>query len=165
MRKPASWTVDTFRLFFEGKPQLRGVEGNMYRDEHDLLSLYMPVEQDRLTKYVRGWLACSISWFQIKHITLTNDRERHISSERVRQVVTVMNAIVAFFFFVFPMWGLGDIETEIGKKRVVAILVAFFSLWVGVCVGGSRGAIYAATGTYAAVLLVVVRNDWGPVTT
>jgi hypothetical protein len=67
MQRPANRTIKAFRKFFEntyktsgGHPQLQGdVEGEIYTNEDDLLSLYTPLDEDMVTLFistVMGWL-------------------------------------------------------------------------------------------------------------
>ncbi len=75
---------------------------------------------------------------------------------RIDAIVISFNMLAAIGFLIAAVWTLWAIKVFVTKLAVTTGFVVAFSLWVGLLTKASKMEVFAATATYAAVLVVYV---------
>ncbi|MCJ1382292.1 hypothetical protein MMC17_005405 [Xylographa soralifera] len=155
LQRPSSITLQAFRkqLYAQtGVSQLRGHSSTIYAQD-DLIALYVPPDQDRLTRFVRHYFP----WLFVTSFQPSQSPSIVLISERaLSRFVAVLSTFIVAILLIGAIATLNYVTSQDWRIGLIAIFTVAFSASVGLLTTASRAEVYAATAGYAAVLAVFV---------
>lgn len=186
LRKPSRQAHDAFKRHFWNEesdvgsfPTLGGSSTNVYDDRGDLVALKRPLEEDRLTMFLRKHCAL-VFMVSLTPVLLSPQMEgseadsviqtrrpdansslAYISQYRITVVVGMVNIILAAAFLFGAIIHLYNVRKEQVKLGLIAGYTVAFAMALGLITTARRAEIFAACAAYSAVLVVFVSGDLG----
>jgi hypothetical protein len=160
LRKPGNRVLSTFRDFLKGTsyleehgkphslPLIGGAAQAFLDDEHDLLMLAEPVEEDYLSFFLRNY------WpFQKRKATDPLDRTTIYKNAHIVRTVAAFGMLLAAILLIGAIVNLYLVSSPKAKLGLVAMYTVLFALSLAICTSARRAEVFAATAAYAAVLV------------
>ncbi|KIX97888.1 uncharacterized protein Z520_06666 [Fonsecaea multimorphosa CBS 102226] len=141
----------------EGFPTLGGSSSSLYDDRHAISALARPLEEDRLTSFLRKF--CLLLF--LERYPDGNSRLVYVSTKRIALVVGLINVLLAATFLFGAIYNLYYVEQEKIKLGLIAGYTTAFALCVSLVTNARRSEIFGACAAYAAVLVVFVSGGFG----
>ncbi|KIX03004.1 uncharacterized protein Z518_06554 [Rhinocladiella mackenziei CBS 650.93] len=162
LRRPSKQTFRAFDQVFmnanEGRfPTLGGSSSALYNDRHDISALARPLEEDRLTSFLRKH--CLLLF--LERYPDRDSRLVYVSTRRIAVVVGLINVLLAAAFLFGAIYNLYYVDQEKIKLRLIAGYTTAFALCISLVTNAKRSEIFGACAAYAAVLVVFVSGSLG----
>lgn len=162
LRRPPKQTYKAFDQLFmnadEGRfPTLGGESSLLYNDRHDISALVRPLEEDRLTSFLRKH--CLLLF--LERYPDRDSRLVYISTRRIAVVVSFINVLLAAVFLFGAIYNLYYVEQDKIKLGLIAGYTTAFAFCVSLVTSAKRPEIFGACAAYAAVLVVFVSGSLG----
>lgn len=138
-----------------GWPTLGGASIAILDDPSDLVSLKPPVEQDRMTTFVRDRLGVLFSTPPPAGLTA------YVPNHRITTFVTILSIIFAALLLVGAIVTLYIIKSPDWRLGLMAVYTALFAGTVALLTNARRAEVFAATAAYSAVLVVFISGNLG----
>lgn len=165
LRRPSKQTFKAFNKIFtisdggtgDVFPVLGGSSASVYAKRNDLIGLVRPLEEDRLTIFLRKH--CSALFLET-----SPDRDlqiAYISARRIALFVGFINVLLAASFLFGAIYNLYYVE----KIQIKLGLIAGYTIAIALCLNftttAKRSEIFGVCAAYAAVLVVFVSSGFG----
>lgn len=162
LRHPSTQTFRAFNQLFmnidEGRfPTLGGSSSSLYNNRHDICALARPLEEDRLTSFLRKH--CLLLF--LERYPDRDSRLAYISTRRIGVVVGIINVLLAAAFLFGAIYNLYYVDQEKIKLGLIAGYTTAFALCISLVTNAKRSEIFGACAAYAAVLVVFVSGSIG----
>ncbi|MCJ1435543.1 hypothetical protein MMC27_004917 [Xylographa pallens] len=155
LQHPSTITLQAFRKKLDlhtGVSQLRGHSRTIYTQD-DLIALYVPPDQDRLTRFIRHYFP----WIFVTSFQPSHSPSAVLISERaLSRFVAVLSTFVVAGLLIGAIATLNFVTSQDWRLGVIALFTIGFAASVALLTNASRAEVYAATAGYAAVLGVSV---------
>ncbi|MCJ1236228.1 hypothetical protein MMC14_004206 [Varicellaria rhodocarpa] len=162
LKPPASRILEAYRNVFHnvassggGYPTLGGRSSEILDNVDDLMSLHKPLEEDRLTKWLRYYLPILFVHRR------TNSPLVYISERRLHTSIAIINVILAAALLFGAIYNLYYVKSNEKRLSLIAGYTVAFAICVGLLTNARRPEVFAACAAYAAVLVVFVSGNLG----
>ena len=162
LRRPSKQAFKAFDQLFmnadEGRfPTLGSSSSSLYHDRHDISALARPLEEDRLTGFLRKH--CLLLFLQ--RYPDGDSRLVYVSTRRIALVVGFINVLLAAALLFGAIYNLYYVDEEKTKLGLIAGYTTAFALCINLVTNAKRSEIFGACAAYAAVLVVFVSGNIG----
>merc|ERR1711939_974091 len=145
LRRPSKQTFRAFNQLFmnvdEGRfPTLGGSSSTLYNNRHDVGALARPLEEDRLTSFLRKH--CLLLF--LERYPDCDSRLAYISTRRIAVVVGIINVLLAAAFLFGAIYNLYYVNQEKIKLRLIAGYTTAFALCISLVTNAKRSEIFGA---------------------
>ncbi|OQV01078.1 hypothetical protein CLAIMM_06489 [Cladophialophora immunda] len=162
LRKPSKQAFEAFDQVWMNAnngafPTLGASSTSLYNDRRAISSLARPLEEDRLTSFLRKF--CPLLF--LERYPEGDSRLVYISTKRIALVVGIINVLLAAAFLFGAIYNLYYVEQEKIKLGLIAGYTTAFALCISLVTNARRSEIFGACAAYAAVLVVFVSGGLG----
>jgi hypothetical protein len=158
LHKPRDKAISAFREYLKGTayrdgtdkpmPLISGRAKAFLDKEDDLVSLAKPLEEDYFSRFLlNNWL------FKKRKTSDPFDRTVIYKKAHVVQTVAALAMVLAAILLIGAIVNLYLVSEPKAKLGLVAMYTLFFAFSLALCTNAKRFEIFAATATYAAVLV------------
>ncbi|KAF2856475.1 hypothetical protein T440DRAFT_549859 [Plenodomus tracheiphilus IPT5] len=174
MSSPRQRPRDALRVYLQGplmKPHgetesrtLPRIHGGTYdileeTFQDDLVALVKSIEDDYLSRLLQDhWSPGSSNYAFVSEHDLS-DQTRIFRNTKIIRTVAILNMIMAGILLIGAIVHLHFVVNANVKLGLVAMYTMFFASSMVLCTNARRAETFAATATYAAVLVVFVSGD------
>lgn len=143
--------------WFNQKRPLVGHSYDLFNDEHDLVALRTPPDQDRLTSFLQSSLGYYLP--SKRHEGHSWDGVTYFHGQTLASIVSMLSVLLAAILLVGAIVALYFAPDQRIALGLIAVFTTLFAASIGILTNAKKAEIYAATAAYAAVLVVYVSNN------